>query len=450
MKKNDIIRLEILSLTVEGNGVGRYEGMAVFVPMTAVGDVIDCRIVKLKSRYAYGKIESIIVSSHHRLASDCDSFLKCGGCSFRHITYEAELKAKYGFVKDSFSRIGGFDIIPEPIIGCKAIYNYRNKAQLPVSMMNGIAVYGFFSQRSHRVVPISDCHIQPKAFRDIADAVIRYVNLNHISIYDETAFTGLLRHICLRSGWNTGEIMVIIVATERTDAFNGLPELLLDEFPNIKSVVLNINPDRTNVIMGSKDIILYGDPYIEDIMCGMKVRISPHSFYQVNTPAAETVYAVAKEYASLTGTETILDIYCGIGTVGLSMADGANKLIGVEVVSQAVDNARENAERNGVKNAEFICGDAGEISDMLADRGQKPDIILVDPPRKGCDRKTLDAILRMSPSRLVYISCDHSTAARDAKYLCDCGYKLKKVRPCDMFPRTCHVECVVLMSKLYL
>lgn len=464
MNKNDIVRLEITALTSEGNGVGRYEGMAVFVPYTAVGDVIECRIVKLKPNYAYGKIERLLFSSKDRIEPDCPSYFRCGGCVFRHISYDAELRAKEGFVRDSFRRIGGFELEPEPIIGCKDTYHYRNKVQLPVASDENGCFYGFFSQRSHRVIRIRNCLIQPEIFTDISDDIISYQNSHGLPAYDESTGRGLLRHIYLRKGEHSGEIMVVLVVSKSTDAYNELAHMLADKYKAIKTVCLNVNSERTNVILGSKDICLYGDGKISDCMCGMKLEISPHAFYQVNTPAAETVYSVAKDYAHLSEDETLLDLYCGIGTVGLSMADKIKKLVGVEVIEQAIVNARKNAELNGVASkAEFVCGDAGEISRAICkeseDSASKPsvhginindkiDVVVVDPPRKGCDKTTLDAILDMSPERVVYISCNHATAARDAKYLCEQGYSLVRYRPCDMFPRTAHVETVVLLSKL--
>lgn len=461
MNKNDIVRLEITALTSEGNGVGRYEGMAVFVPYTAVGDVIECRIVKLKPNYAYGKIERLLFSSKDRIEPDCPSYFRCGGCVFRHISYDAELRAKEGFVRDSFRRIGGFELEPEPIIGCKDTYHYRNKVQLPVASDENGCFYGFFSQRSHRVIRIRNCLIQPEIFTDISDDIISYQNSHGLPAYDESTGRGLLRHIYLRKGEHSGEIMVVLVVSKSTDVYNELAHMLADKYKAIKTVCLNVNSERTNVILGSKDICLYGDGKISDCMCGMKLEISPHAFYQVNTPAAETVYSVAKDYAHLSEDETLLDLYCGIGTVGLSMADKIKKLVGVEVIEQAIVNARKNAELNGMASkAEFVCGDAGEISRAICkeseDSASKPsvhgindkiDVVVVDPPRKGCDKTTLDAILDMSPERVVYISCNHATAARDAKYLCEQGYSLVRYRPCDMFPRTAHVETVVLLGR---
>lgn len=447
MKKNDVVRLTITALTNEGNGVGRFDGMAVFVPFTAVGDEIDCKILKVNRSLAYGKVEKLIQTGESRITPDCPVYHKCGGCSFRHITYEAELLAKQDFVLDCFKRIGGFDVTPEPILPAQNETRYRNKAQLPVSDFEGSARYGFFSSRSHRVIPFDDCLIQPEIFCQIADEVIKYHNASGLEPYNEQTGRGLLRHIYLRMGHHSGEIMLTLVVTEKTKAYNALVDVLNAKFPQIKTVLLNINPKNTNVILGDEEITIFGDGTVTDTMCGNLISISSKSFYQINTPAAEGVYKIAKEYANLNGNETLLDLYCGAGTVGLSMSDKVKKLIGVEIIPQAIENAKANAKANGVENAEFICGDAGKIATKLALKNEKPDVIVIDPPRKGCDTTTLDAILKMSPDRVVYISCNPATAARDCKYLCENGYALKRLRPADMFPRTTHVETVILLSR---
>ncbi len=447
IKKNDVVRLSITALTNEGNGVGRYNGMAVFVPFTAIGDEIDCKILKVNKTVAYGKIENLVVSGKDRITPDCPVYNKCGGCSFRHITYNAELSAKQGFVHDCFTRIGGFDIELESILPAQNELRYRNKAQLPVSDFEGEAKYGFFSPRSHRVIPFKDCLIQPSVFCEIADSVLAYHNKLGLKAYNEENGSGLLRHIYIRAGHHSGEIMLTLVVTEKTKVYNALISELVKAFPQIKTVILNINSKNTNVILGDEEVLLYGNGTVCDTMCNNTVSISSKSFYQVNTPAAEGVYALAKEYAALKGNETLLDLYCGAGTVGLSMADRVKKLIGVEIIPQAIENAKQNARANGVDNAEFICGDAGKIANTLAKRGEKPDVIVIDPPRKGCDNLTLDAIIKMSPQKVVYISCNPATAARDCKYLCEKGFVLNRVRPADMFPRTTHVETVVLLSR---
>ncbi len=448
MKKNDIIPLEITAVTNEGNGVGRApNGCAVFVPLTAVGDRIMCRIVKTAKSYCYGIIESLEAPAPFRCESNCPSFERCGGCSFRHFTYEEELRIKEGFVRDSFERIGKLSPEFEPILGCDKTDRYRNKAQLPVAEINGRASAGFYARRSHRVIPMSDCALSPEVFSEIASYVLEYQNTKRLSCYDESTGSGLLRHIYLRRGEHSGQIMLCLVVAKETDCYNALAESVRKEFPEIVSVVLNINHKASNVILGSECITLSGSDVIVDTMCGKTVEISPLSFYQVNTLQAERLYGIAAEYAELTGRETLLDLYCGAGTIGLSMADKVKRLIGVEIVLPAVLNARRNAEGNGIHNAEFICADAGTAAKELIARGDRPDVIIADPARKGCDRLALDAMTELSPGRIVMVSCNHATAARDCAYLSQHGYSVVKCRAVDLFPRTSHVECVVLMAR---
>ncbi|MCD7823689.1 MAG: 23S rRNA (uracil(1939)-C(5))-methyltransferase RlmD [Oscillospiraceae bacterium] len=446
LSKNDIIELSIDSLSSDGSGIGRHDGMAIFVPDAAVGDRISARILKVNKTYAYAKIEKLLRASPDRIEPDCFVHA-CGGCVYRHISYDAELRAKEQSVRDAFRRIGGFEQEPEPIAGSPKANRYRNKVQLPVSMADGRAYCGFFSPRSHRVVPVGDCLLQPEIFTEICNFIINYVNRNNISVYDEKTGMGILRHIYLRRGFHTGEIMLSLVCTKETRLFDSLSTELTDRFPGIMTVLLNINSAATNVILGSKDICLYGSGTIRDRMCGVTVEISPHSFYQVNTEAAENVYRAAKEFLNPDGSETLLDLYCGIGTVGLSMAQSVRRLIGVEIVPAAIENARRNAKMNGINNAEFLTGDAGTVAEKLIQRGEKPDVIIVDPPRRGCDAETLSAIGKMSPKKLVYISCNPATCARDLAILAKSGYELQKFKPFDMFPRTAHVETVALMVK---
>ena len=451
MKKNDIIKLEITGMTAEGNGVGRADnGMAVFVPLTAVGDAVLCRIVKLEKSLAYGIIEEITTASPDREESCCDVSAKCGGCTFRHISYDAELKIKSDIVYDAVTRLGklsGFEL--EKICGGESD-RYRNKAQYPFGISSdGKIICGFFSKRSHRVIAVDDCILQPKIFSDIAQYVTCFAEHKKLTVYNEESGNGNLRHLYLRRGFHSGEIMVCIVA--KSNISSELKELsaeLTARFPKIKSVILNINPDKTNVILGSKNITILGGDTISDTLCGNKIELSPMSFYQVNTAQAERLYDCAKDYAALTGNEVVLDLYCGAGTIGLSFADKAKKIIGCEIVPEAIENAKKNALQNSISNAEFYCGDAGKLACKLAAEGIKPDVIVIDPPRKGCDLLTLDSIIKMSPSRVVMVSCNPATAARDAKYLSGNGYSLFKLRPFDLFPRTSHVETVVLMSKV--
>lgn len=448
MKKNDIIKLEITALTSEGSGVGRFDGMAVFVPKTAVGDVIEARIVKALKSYAYGIIERIITSSPDRIENDCPVFGKCGGCIYRHITYEAELFAKEKIVRDAFERIGGLHSEFLPICGSDKTERYRNKMQMPLAKLDsGEIVSGFFSERTHRIVPVDDCKLQPEIFSQIVEFIKQECKKLKISIYNEQAHEGVLRHVYLRRGHTSGEICAVLVVKRKVPEFKKLASEIMLKFPDIKGVVLNINHEKTNVILGKREITLCGKSDIVDTMCGVSFELSPKSFYQVNTPQAECLYKQAAEFAEPRG-KTLLDLYCGIGTIGLSMAAKAVKIIGAEIVPEAVENACRNAEKNGFDNAEFICADASEAAAELAEKGLKPDVILLDPPRRGCDEQTLSACVKMNPERIVMISCNPATAARDCKYLSENGYLVEKVRAFDLFPRTRHVECVVLMSRV--
>ncbi len=453
MKKNDTVRLEITDITMEGNGVGRYEGMAVFVPMTACGDVIDCKIVKVLKSYCFGIVEKIIIPSPDRQDRGCGIKKTCGGCIFRHISYEAELKIKAGSVKNAFTRLGGFDegsFELMPALGCTETDRYRNKAQYPVARdRDGKAVCGFYASRSHRVVPCTDCMLQPVIFSEILAFVTDYVNRENIAPYDENTHSGLLRHIYLRRGQHSGQITLCFVVRKNAErVLKPLGEAVMRKFPDVVSVTMSINPDKTNVIMGDRLAVLCGGKDMEDTMCGNRIITDPRAFYQVNTAQAEKLYAQAKEFAALTGKEDVLDLYCGLGTIGLSMADSARHITGAEIVPASIDAARINAQLNGITNADFICADAGQAAKQLCDSGRTPDVIITDPPRKGCDELTLDSIVKMSPERVVMVSCNPATAARDCRYLAERGYTLKRVRAVDMFPGTGHCETVCLLSKL--
>ena len=446
MQKNEIVELEITDITIEGNGVGRHDGMAVFVPETAVGDVINAKIVKVLKNYAYGIVNSIISPSPDRIKSDCPYFPKCGGCSFRHISYEAELRLKEKTVYDAFTRIGKINCKFEPIIGCENTEGYRNKAQYPTADENGKMICGFYAKRSHRIIGGSMCRLLPDEFCSIAEYITDYCGKNKISAYNEVNRRGVLRHIYMRKAPSTGEVMVCLVVAEKYD-FKELTYKLIEKYPSVKSIVMNINPDNTNVILGKKTIVLYGKKKITDILCGNVISIAPEAFYQINSPQSERLYAVAEDYAELKKSDRLLDLYCGAGTIGLSLAQKVESVTGVEIVTQAVENARENAENSGIENAEFICADAGTAANNIVNSGRFPDVVVIDPPRKGCDKLTLDSVVKMNPERIVMISCNPSTAARDCAYLCENGFEAGKVRAVDMFPRTGHVECVVLLSQ---
>ena len=447
-EKNQIFKAEITDITSEGNGVCRFDGMAVFVPGTAVGDIAEIRTVKVLKSYAFGIAERIISSSPDRIENTCPVYSKCGGCLLRHISYEAECRTKESIVREAFTRIGGLSPSFDRFISADETERYRNKAQYPLAAVDGKANCGFFAPRSHRLVPVTDCALQPEIFSDILEAVLIYINEKKLPVYDEATNTGIMRHIYIRRGAHSNEIMVCFVVRKNISRqLSSLCRSLSERFSDIKSIVMNINPDKTNVILGETCITLYGSDMISDTMCGNKVNISPLSFYQVNTIQAERLYAKALEYADPKKSDIIADLYCGAGTIGLSMAEKAAGIIGVEIVPQAVENAKCNAALNNIPNAEFYCGDAGEVFGKLRNKGCKPDIIVVDPPRKGCSPETINVIAKSSPDKIVMISCNPATAARDAKLLSEKGYSIDRVCGVDLFPRTGHVECVVLMSK---
>lgn len=457
-EKNQIVPLTITGVTAEGNGVGRLPaeetdetGMAVFVPYTAIGDEIQCRLVKIQKTYAYGRVEEMLKPSSSRLPEEetgCSVYGKCGGCTWRHVQYGAELQYKWQRVADALSRIGGMDIVPESIVGCTSPDHYRNKAQYPVAKGEYRPMVGFYAPRSHRIMEQRNCPLQPVSFSDILQAVVQWAKKTGADGYDEEAKTGLLRHIYIREAKATGEIMVCLVCTSGKIP---QPKLLAEKVqaaaPHVVSIVVNINKEDTNVILGNAGFTLWGKDYITDILCGMRFRLSPRSFYQVNHDQAEVLYRLAAVYAQLTGEETLLDLYCGTGTIGLSMASKVKRLIGVEVAQSAVEDARKNAEENGIDNAAFICADASAAADTLYKEGIHPDVVVIDPPRKGCDAALIETISDMSPSRVVYVSCDPATLARDLKLFGEKGYVTQKVAPVDMFPRTPHVECVALLTR---
>lgn len=451
IRKNDIFEADITAMTAEGSGICRAEGMAVFVPGTAVGDRCAVRIVKVLRKYAFGRLEKLLAPSPDRIAPDCPVAAQCGGCVYRHIRYEAELRIKTQRVRDALERIGGLqDFQMEPILAAPDRCRYRNKCQLPIGLSkDGALQLGFYAVNSHRIVNTESCLLQPEAFDRAAAAFRRWYAVSGESVYDEASHSGVLRHLYMRRGEMSGEMMVCVVANGAALHEEALlVEMLREAVPEITGVLLNINREKTNVVLGKTCRTLWGKDTITDTLCGLAFEIAPHAFYQVNRTQAERLYGKAAEYAGLTGAETLLDLYCGTGTIGLSMAKNAKKLIGAEIVPAAVENARRNAERNAIQNAEFLCADAAEAARILFERGEKPDVIVINPPRKGCDSALIATIAAMRPKRVVYVSCDPATLARDLKLFGESGYKTETVTPADMFPGTAHVETVVLLSKL--
>ena len=453
LQKNQILTLRIERLSSDGSGVAHSaDGEAVFVPGTAPGDEARVRIVKDCGRYAFGILDELLTPSPDRIPVDCPVAGPCGGCSLRHLDYAAELRAKQESVLDAFRRIGGLEVPVLDILPSPDVDRYRNKVQFPVGIdKNGVPCIGFYAGRTHRIVPCPDCKLQPSVLNEIGNALCAFFAQQGIRPYDEQSGKGLVRHIFLRRGAHSGQIMVCLVCTRaKLPHAEQLCTALRGQFPAISTILLNVNAKNTNVILGSENHILYGPGYIEDTLCGVPVRLGPLSFYQVNTLAAERLYGVAAQYAQLTPDDTLLDLYCGMGTIGLSMAEQCRELIGVEIVPEAIESAKANAARMGeavAAKSRFFCADAGQAATQLAAEGLHPDIVMLDPPRKGCDEATLSAVVRMAPRRVVYVSCNPATAARDAAWLEQNGYHAEKVQPVDLFPRTKHCECVIALSK---
>ena len=453
LQKNQILTLRIERLSSDGSGVAHSaDGEAVFVPGTAPGDEARVRIVKDCGRYAFGILDELLTPSPDRIPVDCPVAGPCGGCSLRHLDYAAELRAKQESVLDAFRRIGGLEVPVLDILPSPEVDRYRNKVQFPVGVdKNGVPCIGFYAGRTHRIVPCPDCKLQPSVLNEIGNALCAFFAQQGIRPYDEQSGKGLVRHIFLRRGAHSGQIMVCLVCTRaKLPHAEQLCTVLRGQFPAISTILLNVNAKNTNVILGSENHILYGPGYIEDTLCGVPVRLGPLSFYQVNTLAAERLYGVAAQYAQLSPDDTLLDLYCGMGTIGLSMAEQCRELIGVEIVPEAIESAKANAARMGeavAAKSRFFCADAGQAATQLAAEGLHPDIVMLDPPRKGCDEATLSAVVRMAPRRVVYVSCNPATAARDAAWMEMNGYHAEKVQPVDLFPRTKHCECVIALSK---
>ena len=454
LQKNQILTLRIERLSSDGSGVAHSaDGEAIFVPGTAPGEEARVRIVKDYGRYAFGILDELLTPSPDRVPVDCPVAGPCGGCSLRHLDYTAELRAKQESVLDAFRRIGGLEVPVLDILPSPEVDRYRNKVQFPVGVdKNGVPCIGFYAGRTHRIVPCPDCKLQPGVLNEIGNALCAFFAQQGIRPYDEQSGKGLVRHIFLRRGAHSGQIMVCLVCTRaKLPHAEQLCTALREQFPAISTILLNVNAKNTNVILGSENHILYGPGYIEDTLCGVPVRLGPLSFYQVNTLAAERLYGVAAQYAQLTPDDTLLDLYCGMGTIGLSMANQCRGLIGVEIVPEAIESAKANAARMGeavAAKSRFFCADAGQAATQLAAEGLHPDIVMLDPPRKGCDEATLSAVVRMAPRRVVYVSCNPATAARDAAWLEKNGYHAEKVQPVDLFPRTKHCECITALTRM--
>lgn len=449
IKKGQSIEIDIEGMAHEGQGIGRIDGMAVFVEGALKGERVRARIDKTARNYAIAHLEKIQVPSQERITPACPHAERCGGCSLQHLSYKGQLEFKTQKVKDSLERIGRIKTIVHDTIGMPDPWRYRNKAQYPVGEERGQAVLGFYEKRTHSIVPSNSCMIQHGINDDVAATVKEWANRCRVPVYNEEKHTGLLRHVVTKVGMKTGEVMVILVVNgDEIPNKKELIELLQKNIKGFKSLILNKNDRRTNVILGSRNTLLFGSPYIYDYIGEIKFSLSPLSFFQVNPVQVEILYEKALEYAGLTGDETVIDTYCGIGTITLFLARRARKVYGIEIVDAAVKDARHNAEINGISNVEFIEGAAEEVMPELVRKGARADVIVMDPPRRGCDEKLLKAAVDMAPRNMVYVSCNPATLARDLRFLEDRGYQTKEVQPVDMFPHTHHVECVTLMSRV--
>jgi len=447
LEKNKIYEATICDYTADGSGVAKIEGCAVFIPNAIVGETCKIRIEKVGKTWAAGKIVEILEKSPHRVQRECPISSSCGGCDFWHMDYEEETRLKADRVRQALNRIGGEQLEALPILSAPTCYGYRNKAQYPVSSKKSRAFAGFFRAGTHQVVENERCLILPEETEAVKGLVVDYVNHYRITAYDEETQKGLLRHIYVRRGAVSGQVLVCLVVNGRKLPHTEDLIQRLQAVPGFTSLVLAVNTRPGNAILGNEFITLYGPGYIEDTLCGLTFRLSPRSFYQVNHHQAQRLYQAAISQAEITKEDLVLDLYCGVGTITLAMAKAAGKVIGVEVVEQAVQDAWENARRNGIENAEFFCGDAGKAALDLEAKGIIPDVVVVDPPRKGLNADTIEALSKMSPRRIVYVSCDPATLARDVALLKERGYTLKNAMAADLFPRCAHVESIVCLTN---
>ena len=447
LQKNQIYEAEICDYTAQGQGVAKIDGCIVFIPNAVMGEKCLVRIEKVGKTWAAGKITQLLERSEHRINRECPVAKICGGCDFWHIDYAEECRLKAARVLQSLNRIGGQSLTDMPILAAPTCYAYRNKAQYPVGAENGRAYAGFYRAGSHEIVQNARCRILPDQMDAVKDAVIDFMNYYRISAYDEKTHKGLVRHIYVRRGAVSGQILVCLVINGRALAHADKLVERLQKIEGFTTLVLNCNMKAGNAILSGDYITLYGSGYIDDILCGLKLRLSAASFYQVNHHQAQRLYEAAIAQANITKDDLVLDLYCGVGAITLCMANAAGRVIGVEVVPQAVADARENAMRNGIENAEFFCADAGKAALQLQQRGICPDVVVVDPPRKGLNENTIEALHRMAPKRLVYVSCDPATLARDVALLCAHGYTLQNALAADLFPRCAHVESICLLCR---
>ena len=473
-QKNDCVTVTIEDIGMDGEGIGKADGFPLFIKDAVMGDTVEAKIVKCKKNYAYARVEKVVTPSPFRIEPPCKCYRQCGGCQIQALSYEKQLIFKQEKVKNNLLRIGGFstatlDRVMEPIVGMDDPFRYRNKAQYPIGTdKQGNPVAGFYAGRTHSIIPNTDCYLGKEENGEILHVILQYMKDFHVKAYEEETGTGILRHVLIRTGFYTGEIMVCLVINARGNrkgSYLPAQEELLKRLASVKgmtSVSVSINTEKTNVIMGKEIHTIWGKDTITDLI---KVRdvekegmpytgealtfaISPLSFYQVNPMQTEKLYSLALSYAGLTGRESVWDLYCGIGTISLFMALRSGSVNGVEIIPQAIADARENAKRNQINNVSFFTGRAEEVLPAAYEKEEShPDVIVVDPPRKGCDEKCLQTMLKMAPARIVYVSCDPATLARDLRILCEGGYELKRVRPVDQFAHTVHIETVCLLSR---
>lgn len=455
MKKSDIIKLNIEKTSSDGRGIGYIDGKICFVAGTLEGEVVDAKIYSVHNSYCTAEAINIISKSPFRQEGYCPTSDMCGGCPLSHIDYKKQLEIKRQHVVDTLTRIGGIenaDSITNATIGMDTPESYRNKMVFPVGVKNGVAIGGFYAPRSHDVVKLDSCRVGEECATTALSTVLKFMNEYKISAYDERAHRGFIRRVFVRTGYHSRELMVVISTyNEKIKNLDKLIEMLkCADFGayTLKSVILNVNSAKNNLVLGNKNITLWGSDTIIDSILGLDFTISPHSFFQVNPIQTERLYGKALELADIDDTKTVLDIYCGIGTISLCAAKNAKKVIGVEIVDAAIVDAKKNAIANNLKNTEFFCGAAEDVVPPLIEKGERPDVVIIDPPRKGSDEKTLSAILAATPERIVYVSCNPATLARDAKFLTDGGYKMVSATPVDMFPNTEHIECTSLFERM--
>ena len=455
LKKDDQVTIEIEDIGTDGAGIGKADGYTLFVKDAVIGDIIKAKVIKAKKTYGYARLMEIITPSKDRVEPVCPVARQCGGCQIQQMSYSAQLKYKQKLVRDNLARIGGItDCEVLPVIGMENPFNYRNKAQYPVGRnKDGKVVIGFYAGRTHSIIPQTDCLIQHECNKQIVETVLEFMKKYKVTAYDEKKNKGIVRHILTRVGKTTGEVMVCLIINAKKLPY---PEEFVEMIRNcginleIKSITVNINREKTNVILGEKIETLYGHSYIEDYIGDIKYRISPLSFYQVNPEQTKKLYQTALEFADIKESEVVWDLYCGIGTISLFMAQTAAKVCGVEIVPQAIEDAKQNAELNHMTNTEFFVGAAEDVVPTQYEKSGgklRADVVTIDPPRKGCDEKLLETVVKMAPSRIVYVSCDPGTLARDVKVLVERGYEVKRVRACDMFGGSFHVETVVGLQR---